>query len=128
MKKVIITLISCLVLAYLPTTSYAEKKIYIENQTGSDPSGPRRDSGTSIVTIGVDEENCELYVTCNDSLSGLHVTLTANGITYEEDMLNAVMGQTLTYYLDSYNSGIYELTIEVGGDTIAAFNVTIMDD
>ena len=115
-------------LACIPMLSYADKKIYVDHDTTSDPSGPKRGSETDIVTISVNEGNCELYVTCNDNVSGLHVTLTRNGITYEEDTVNAVNGQTLTYYLDGYDYGVYELTIEVGNTIISIYTVTIMDD
>ena len=114
-------------LACIPMLSYAEKRIYVDHDTTSDPSGPKRGTETDIVTISVNEETCELYVTCNDNVSGLHVTLTKNNITYEEDTVNAVYGQTLTYYLDDYDDGVYELTIEVGGSVISIYTVTIID-
>lgn len=127
MKKIIFTFLSCLILACIPSLSYAEKKIYVDHNTTSDPTGPKRGE-TDIVTISVDEENCELYVTCNDNLPGLHVTLTQNSITYEDDTVNAVTGQTLTYYLDDYADGVYELTIDVGGTVVSIYTVTIIDD
>ena len=46
MKKIIIALFSCLVLVHIPTTVFAEKKIYVESQTTSDPSPV-----TAITTI-----------------------------------------------------------------------------
>ena len=66
-------------LACIPMSSYAEKKIYVDHDTTSDPSGPKRGPETDIVTISVNEGDCELYVTCNDNVSGLHVTLARNG-------------------------------------------------
>lgn len=128
MKKIILTFISCLMLACIPMSSYAEKKIYVDHDTTSDPSGPKRGPETDIVTISVNEGDCELYVTCNDNVSGLHVTLARNGITYEEDMVNAVNGQTFVYYLSGYDNGAYELTIEEGGTVVSIYTVTIMDD
>ncbi len=78
MKKIILTIISCLMLACIPMSSYAEKKIYVNHDTTSDPSGPKRGPETDIVTIIVSEEDCELHVTCNDNVSELHVTLPYN--------------------------------------------------
>ena len=128
MKKIIFTFISCLMLACIPMISYADKKIYVDHDTTSDPSGPKRGTETDIVTVGVNEVTCELSVTCNDNVPGLHVTLTKNGITYEEDTVNAVNGQTLVYNLGGYDNGVYELTIEAGGSVISVYTVTIMDD
>ena len=114
-------------LACIPALSYAEKKIHVDHDTTSDPSGPKRGPETDVLTIGVDEENCVLYITCNDNVSGLHVTLSRNSVTYEEDTLNAVSGQTITYYLGGYDNGAYCLTIEAG-NAVSTYIVTIFDE
>lgn len=125
MKKVIIALISCLVLAYVPATSYAEKKIYVGCPTGSDPTGPRRGVTMDFLTIDVDQDSCELCITFLDDVNDVGLFLTRNGVTYEEDELDVVTGQTVVYDLEDYSVGEYDLTIEVGGIVVAVISVII---
>ncbi len=125
MKKIIIALFSCLVLVHIPTTVFAEKKIYVESQTTSDPSGPRRGTELNFLTLEVNLETCELCFTFIDNVSNVGLTLTTNGVTYEEDELNAVIGQTVIYDLEDYEIGDYDLTIEVDGIVVAIYTVTI---
>lgn len=128
MKKFFIVLISCMVLAVVPATSYAKKKIYVGSPTSSYPSGPRRGSGSDILTLDIDEDSCALYITFTENVPDLTLSITSNGITYEEDTVNAVNGQTLTYYLDSYDEGDYELTVEVENTVVSIYTVTITDE
>ena len=125
MKKFIIALISCLVLAHVPVTSYAGKKIYIGSQTSSDPSGPRRDVVLNFLTIDVGQDSCELCITFLDNVNDLGLSLTKNGVTYEEDELDAVTGQTVVYDFENYETGEYYLTIEVGGNVVTVITVII---
>lgn len=65
MKKIIIALISCMVLSFIPTTLYAKKKIYVQSNTSSYPSGPRRGTVWEFFTIDVDHRYwpiCFLWV------------------------------------------------------------------
>lgn len=125
MKKIIIALISCMVLSLVPSTSYAKKKIYIECPTSSNPSGPRRGTVWDFLTVDVNQDSCELYITFTDDVSDLVLTLTGNGVTYEEDELDAVLGQTVIYGLENYDIGDYELTIEVDGSVVVLYTITI---
>ena len=127
MKKVFFALISCLVLAYMPATSYAEKKIYIGNHNSSDPSGPQRDVVLDFLTIDVNQDSCELCITFLDDVTDLGLYLTKNGVTYEEDELDVLTGQTVVYELENYSVGEYDLTIEVGGNIVAIFTVSIVE-
>ena len=127
MKKVIFALISCLVLAYMPVASYAEKKIYIGSQIGADDSGPRRDVVLDFLTIDVNQDSCELCITFLDDVTDLGLYLTKNGVTYEEDELDVLTGQTVVYELENYSVGEYDLTIEVGGNIVAIFTVSIVE-
>ena len=127
MKKVIFALISCLVLAYMPVASYAEKKIYIGSQIGADDSGPRRDVVLDFLTLDVNQDSCELCITFLDDVTDLGLYLTKNGVTYEEDELDVLIGQTVVYELENYSVGEYDLTIEVGGNIVAIFTVSIVE-
>ncbi len=125
MKKIIIALISCMVLSFIPTTLYAKKKIYVQSNTSSYPSGPRRGTVWEFFTVDVDQDSCELFITFTDEVSDLVLTLTGNGVTYEEDELDAVSGQTVIYCLENYDIGDYELTVEVDGSIVDLFTITI---
>ena len=127
MKKVIFAMILCMVLAYVPATSYAEKKIYVESQTSSDSSGPKRDVLMDILSIEAYQDSCELCITLLDDVTDLSLCLTKNGVTYEEDELDAVTGQTIVYYMENYDTGEYELTIEVGGIVVANIAIYLVE-
>lgn len=53
------------------------------------------------------------------------LSLTKNGVTYEEDELDAVTGQTVVYDFENYETGEYYLTIEVGGNVVTVLTVII---
>ncbi len=130
MKKVIFAMISCMVLAYVPAISYAEKKIYVESQTGSDPSGPKRGDVLNvldILSIEAYQDSCELCITLLDDVTDLSLCLTKNGVTYEEDELEAVTGQTIVYDLGNYDTGEYNLTIEVDGVVVASIAIYLVE-
>ncbi len=123
MRNLFIFLLSCFMLICVPTTSSAKKKIYIESSTTMDSSGPRR--GPEILTIDVDDDACELCITFAEDVTDVVISLTRNGVTYEEDELDAVTGQTVVYDLGNYAIGDYDLTIEVDGVVYAIYIVTI---
>ena len=125
MKRLIVALISCMVLAMVPATTFAKKKIYIGSPTSSYPSGPRRGSDVGILTVDVSQESCELYITFIDDAPNLELHLTSNGVTYEEDELDAVSGQTISFDFDDYETGEYTLTIETNSTTIAIITIII---
>lgn len=128
MKRIIIALISCLVLACMPFTSFAQKKIYIGNSTSSRPSGPKRGPVLDFLTIEVNQDSCQLCITFSDDVPDCVLTLTKNGETYEENGLDAVSSHTIIYDLANYDIGEYDLTIEVDGTIIAIFTVIIEEE
>jgi len=125
MKKFLFAFISCLVLAYVPITSFAGKKIYIGNQTSSEPSGPRRSATWDFFTIEVDQDSCNLCITFLDDVTDVGLYMTKNRVTYEEDELDVVTGQTVVYELENYSVGEYDFTIEVDGNVIEIITVII---
>ena len=125
MKKTILSLFACLVLALLPTDSFAQKSIYVDRNTSSDLSGPRR--GFDGIMVGVDDVTCELILTCSTNVSNLHVILTKSGVIYEETETDVVMGQTFIYYVGNYDDGYYVLTIMANGSPMAVYDVFISE-
>lgn len=118
-------IVSCLLLTCIPMASYAGKRIHVSQTTTSDPSGPKRDSIPDIITVDVDQNTCELLVTCNSNVSNIHITLSKAGVTYEDDEASAISGQTFVYSLSTYNDGDYDLVIEVEWNNVAEYTVTI---
>ena len=114
-----------MVLAMVPGATFAKKKIYIGSPTSSYPSGPRRGADVGILTIDVSQDSCELYVTFIDDAPNLGLYLTSNGVTFEENELDAVSGQTLSFDLEDYETGEYTLTIEADNTPIAIITVII---
>ncbi len=125
MKRIIIALVSCLLLACMPFTSFAQKTIYIGNSTSSRPSGPKRGPVLDFLTVEVNQDSCQLCITFSEDVPDCVLSLTKNSETYEEDELDAVSGQTIVYDLVNYDVGEYTLTIEVDGTIIAIIAVII---
>ena len=128
MKKMMFLLVSCLLMAFFPVTSYAEKKIYVDHSTTIDPSGPRRGPDLDFLTIIANQSTCELCLYFTDNVSDLELSLTKDGVTYEEDELDVVTGQNIIYCLENYAEGDYALTVKVGGVTLAVYTVTVEDE
>ena len=85
MNKKIILFVSCLLLALIGQTS-----IQVERNNSNQTGGPKRESSFEIVTVAANQQTCELYVTFLQNIPNVRVSLTKNGITYEENGLNAV--------------------------------------
>ena len=125
MKKIIILVLSCIMLASIPATTYAKKKIYVESNTTMDSQGPRRGPLFEWVTIGAIEDDCELQIIINDTIANVRMSLTQNGITYIDEEASANLGQVFNYDLSDYELGDYVLSVEVDGTVVTLFTVTI---
>ena len=125
MKRIIIALLFIMVFVWVPSSSYAKKKIYVGSPTSSYPSSPRRSPVLDIMTTDVNQESCELNITLNYNVPDMRLYLTSNGTIYEEDEFDGVSGQMIIYNLEDYEIGAYTLTIEVDNTTIAVINIII---
>lgn len=67
MKRIIIALLFIMVFVWVPSSSYAKKKIYVGSPTSSYPSGPRRSPVLDIMTTDVNQESCELNITLTET-------------------------------------------------------------
>ncbi len=125
MRKISVTLFLFMLLCLMPTTSFAKKKIYVQGHNSSYSSGPRREPICEFLTIDVDQDSCELCITFTNDTNNIILSLTKNEVIYEEDELDAVTGQTVTYYLGNNEVGEYDLTIEVNGTVASVYTVII---
>lgn len=77
------------------------------------------------VIASIDAETGELCLLFNREMSGVEISISKNGVMYENDIVNVIAGQPLLYDMSVYNSGIYTLSIEVDGDIIAQYSIIV---
>lgn len=81
-----------------------------------------------MLTVNVNQDSCQLCITFIDDVPDCVLSLTKSGVTYEEDELDAVSGQTIIYDMANYEIGEYSLTIEVDGIIIAVYTVIVEEE
>lgn len=132
MKKVFVTLIIGMTFLFSGNLYAGDKKYGIRNDPGNptppiSPNKPRTPA-YSPVLAGIDSETGELTIMFNSNISSVNIYISLNGMVLENDNLDAVAGQTVTYDLSSYEVGEYTLLIEKNGDTVAAYSITIEEE
>ncbi len=130
MEKKLILFVSCLLLALIPSSAFGQTSIQIDRNTPPPPppQGPQRGSVFEIVSVEANQQTSELCVTFLQNIPNVSVSLTKNGVNYEENGLNAVSGQSLAYNLVDYETGVYMLTIEVEDTIMEVYTVTITEE
>lgn len=124
MKKLVITfLVFTMLLA--PAISYSKKAIYVENKTTSSSNKPRRDSVLSNILVYVDDDNEDVCLLFTATFTMLHVSITQNGVTLDDDYLNVTANQIVAYDFSGYTVGDYDMTIETTGGEALEYTVTI---
>ena len=119
--------VACLVLSLIPFVSYAGRTITVVKQNTSGHSDPDRSFSSNYISIGVNQAACELIVTVNHYVEDLHLKLSQNGVTFEEDEGDVLMGQVFTYRLSGYDEGVYLFTVASRGIVYDADSVIIED-
>ena len=119
--------IVCLFLSMSPLASYAGRTITVVKQSSSNSNDPDRSFSSNYISIGVKQTTCELVVTVNHYVDDLHLMLTQNGITYEEDEGDVLMGQVFSYRLGGYDEGVYVFTVASRGIVYDIYSVIIED-
>ncbi len=124
MKKLLITfLVFTMLLA--PAISYSKKAIYVENKTTSSSNKPRRDSIFSNILVYVNDDNEDVCLLFTANFTMLHVSITQNGVTLDDDYLNVTANQIVAYDFSDYTVGDYDMTIETTGGEALEYTVTI---
>lgn len=125
MKKVFVTLLMGVGLLFSGNV-YADD--YSIEPDYPDPSSTPNKPGMPAfrpVIASIDAETGELCLLFNREMSGVEISISKNGVMYENDIVNVIAGQTHLYDMSVYNSGIYTLSIEVDGDIIAQYSIIV---
>ena len=102
MKKLVVVLLAGLLLA--PSEMFADK--YNSKKVLTTSHHPRTESSISLY---LDYYTGDLVLTPNYNITGLNITITANGVTYLDTTVSLGAGQSYTDCLDFLNVGTYTL-------------------
>lgn len=129
MKKALVLLFMGVTLLFSGNLYAGDKTYSVKPQPGRPnptptPNKPGMPARVPVV-VYLDEETGELTLLFNNTFSSAQIALSQNGLTIEDEELDAVAGQTLLYNLSTYSAGEYTLTIAAAGDIIAAYTISI---
>lgn len=106
-----------------------QAKVYIVKHGNENPNPRPRSLDQSVVCVSVNYWTGDLYVSSNDNITGMCMTITQNGICYDVDYFSLSVGQTYTSSLANYDVGEYLLTLENSShQVIGQYLITIMDN
>ena len=80
------------------------------------------------VYLYLDENTGDLTITPNYDITGLNITITANGVTYLNTTVSLSANQSYTDCLDYLSEGTYILTMSTTDGVIAQYEITVEDD
>lgn len=136
MKKFIYVLLFGMMLL-IPSSMYAHKAYSIVKvSTTTDPSFPSptpppyrpKSVAISSVSVSIDEYSGDLFIAINKSIENVHITISYNGMSIEDDTLSAIYGQSIMYNMSTYEDGVYYLTIEGDGNVLSKYKIMIFDE
>ena len=123
MKKLVLVLLVGLLIT--PSVMLADK--YNSKRISPQSLSPRMPSQYSF-TLYLDEDTGDLEITPNDAITGLNITITANGVTYLNTTVSLSYGQSYTDCLDYLPVGTYILTLSTADGIIDQYEITVEDD
>lgn len=124
MKKLMITLLMGLFM--LPSQVFAD--YYNYDQLKPFPKPPVRNPIEYQFVFYLDYYTGDLAITPNYPITGLNITITANGVTYLDTTVLLSAGQSYTDCLDFLNVGSYILTLSTADGIIDQYEITVEDD
>lgn len=125
MKKLMMALLVGMLLCPMAM----DAKQYVIKQGADFPKIPKRSPALFDVTASVDSQTGYLYVSANNDITGLTITISQGSIVYEDATISLSAGQTYTTSMADYDEGDYTLTLENSdGDTIGLYTITVEDD
>lgn len=128
MKKVLLSIL--LGMAFLISgTLHADAKMYIlkPKSTTQAPHTPKMPAFRPVIA-DIDAETGELTVMFRTTINSAEISISQDGVIYENDNINAVYGQTVVYDMSSFAEGDYMLLIATGDDVIAEFTISIEEE
>ena len=121
MKKVLLVLLMGLLLA--PSEVFADK--YNSKKLIHMTRPPRSEN---VINLYLDYYTGDLAITPNYAISGLEISITANGVTYLDTTVSLGAGQSYTDCLSFLNVGTYILTLSTADGIIDQYEITVEDD
>lgn len=123
MKKLVLLLLAGLLL--IPSEMFSDtynSKIVLP------ASHPGRSQNQYCIDFYLDENTGDLAITPSSDVTGLTITLTANGVTYINTTVSLSAGQSYTDCLDFLSVGTYLLTLSTADGVIAQYEITVIAD
>jgi len=122
MKKLLFTLLMGLFLS--PVQMFADH--YECKKLMPFPNFPIKGPDASQITFDLDYNSGALAITPNYNITGLNITLERNGVTYIDDTVSLVAGESYTDSLTGYDEGTYILTLSTVDGVIDQYLITVM--
>lgn len=123
MKKLVLVLLAGMLLT--PSVMFAGKFKCTGIVAGNSPV---RMPTLNSVYLYLDENTGDLTITPNYDITGLNITITANGVTYLNTTVSLSANQSYTDCLDYLSEGTYILTMSTTDGVIAQYEITVEDD
>lgn len=123
MKKLVVLLLAGLLLipSEMFSDTYNSKRVL-------PASHPGRSQNQYCIDFYLDENTGDLAITPSSDITGLTITLTANGVTYINTTVSLSAGQSFTDSLAGYAEGTYILTLSTVDGVIAQYEITVIAD
>lgn len=123
MKKVLLVLLVGMLLT--PSELFADTF----NSKRIAPAGsPGRSQSHYVINFYLDYYTGDLAITPNYAISGLEISITANGVTYLDTTVSLGAGQSYTDCLSFLSVGTYILTLSTADGVIDQYVITVEDD
>lgn len=123
MRKIVVLLLMGLIFA--PSEMLADK---YNSKRLAPMSRPARTQPQYCIYLSLDESTGDLVITPSNDITGLNITITANGVTYLDTTVLLGAGQSYTDCLDFLNVGTYILTLSTADGIIDQYEITVEDD
>ena len=122
MKKLLFTLLMGLFLSPVQMLAdhYECKKVMLPS------TPPIRTPDASQITFDLDYNSGALDITPINDITGLNITLERNGVTYIDDTVSLVAGESYTDSLAGYDEGTYILTLSTVDGVIDQYLITVV--
>ena len=121
MKKVLLVLLLGLLLA--PSEVFADKYNSKKIAQGTPPA-----RSENVISLYLDYDTGDLAITPNYAITGLEISITANGVTYLDTTVSLGANQSYSDCLDFVGVGTYLLTLSTADGIIDQYEITVEDD
>lgn len=124
MKKLLFTLLMGLFLSPLQMSA----KYYECDKLKPLPKPPVKSPIEYQIIVDLDYYTGDLAITPNYAITGLEISITANGVTYLDTTVSLGAGQSYTDSLSFLSVGTYILTLSTADGIIDQYEITVEDD